>query len=547
MANIGRPPCDEGAIRSGKAGEPCVPSSGPWILTATIVGSSMAFIDGTVVNVALPALQRNLGASATDAQWIVESYALMLAALILVGGSLGDHYGRRRIFSLGVLVFAAASMICGLAQNPEQLIAARAIQGIGGAMLVPGSLSIISAAFSEEERGKAIGTWSGFSGITAALGPVLGGFLIQTVSWRAAFFINVPLAVVVLLIVARHVPESRDPDAARLDFPGAALATLGLGGIVFGLIQSSDTGFGNLPVILGLVVGAAALAAFVFVERRSREPMMPLTLFRSRNFSGANLLTLFLYAGLGGALYYFPFNLIQVQGYSATAAGSAFLPFVIITFLMSRWAGGLVTRYGAKLPLMIGPTIAAAGFILFTLPGIGGSYWTTFFPAVVFLGFGMSLVIAPLTTTALNSVAGQHSGLASGVNNAVSRTASLLSIALLGIFVFAAFSNTLDARLSKLDLPPAVVQQMGARKADLGAAQAPQGVGAATRREIKQAVDESFVAGFRSVMYIAAGLALASALISALIIEGKKAPPEQAGQTGEVDSGEAEGEATAPA
>ena len=547
MANIGRPPCDEGAISSGKGGEPCEASSGPWILAATIVGSSMAFIDGTVVNVALPALQRNLGATATDAQWIVESYALMLAALILVGGSLGDHYGRRRIFSLGVLVFAAASMICGLAQNPEQLIAARAVQGIGGAMLVPGSLSIISAAFSEQDRGKAIGTWSGFSGITAALGPVLGGFLIQTVSWRAAFFINVPLAVVVLLIVARHVPESRDPDAARLDFPGATLATLGLGGIVFGLIQSSETGFGNLPVILGLLIGAAALIAFIFVERRSREPMMPLILFRSRNFSGANLLTLFLYAGLGGALYYFPFNLIQVQGYSATAAGSAFLPFVVIVFLMSRWAGGLVTRYGAKLPLIVGPAIAAAGFILFTLPGIGGSYWTTFFPAVMVMGFGMSLVIAPLTTTALNAVEGQHSGLASGVNNAVSRTASLLSIAVLGIFVFTAFSNTLDARMAKLDLPPAVVQQMDAQKADLGAAQAPRGVDAATQREINRAVDESFVAGFRSVMFIAAGLALASALVSALIIEGKPASPERAGETEKVDSGETEGEATAPA
>ena len=512
-----------------KAVEPCEPSSGPWILAATIVGSSMAFIDGTVVNVALPALQRNLGASATDAQWIVEAYALMLAALILVGGSLGDHYGRRRIFSLGVLVFAAASAVCGLAQNPEQLIAARAVQGVGGAMLVPGSLAIISAAFSEEDRGKAIGTWSGFSGITAALGPVLGGFLIQTVSWRAAFFINVPLAVVVLLLVARHVPESRDPDAARLDFPGALLATLGLGGIVFGLIQSSETGFGNPAVIAALVAGVAALAAFVFVERRSREPMMPLGLFRSRNFSGANLLTLFLYAGLGGALYYFPFNLIQVQGYSATAAGSAFLPFVIITFLMSRWAGGLVTRYGAKLPLMIGPTIAAAGFFLFTRPGIGGSYWTTFFPAVVVMGLGMSLVIAPLTTTALNSVEGQHSGLASGVNNAVSRTASLLSIAVLGIFVFTAFSSTLDSRLSKIDLSPAVVQKMDARKVDLGAAQAPSGVDAAKKREISRAVDESFVAGFRSVMYIAAGLALASALISALIIEGKghKVEPEQ--------------------
>ncbi|HLL56906.1 MAG TPA: MFS transporter, partial [Rubrobacteraceae bacterium] len=235
MANLGRPPCDEGVILSGGLGSPCAPASGPWILGSTIIGSGMAFIDSTVTNVALPALQQDLGATAVDAQWIVESYALLLAALILVGGSLGDHYGRRRIYSLGIALFALASIACGVAQSPEQLIAARAVQGLGGALLVPGSLSIISASFEGERRGKAIGTWSGFSGITAALGPILGGYLVENISWRAAFFINVPLAVVVLYIVVRHVPESRDPDARRLDIPGAFLATLGLGGIVYGL------------------------------------------------------------------------------------------------------------------------------------------------------------------------------------------------------------------------------------------------------------------------------------------------------------------------
>ena len=521
MATL-RDPCDEGVVRSKEATAPCTPASAPWVLAATIIGSAMAFIDGTVVNVALPEIQARLGATAVDAQWIVGSYALFLAALILVGGSLGDYYGRKRIFSLGIVLFAAASVWCGLAGSPEQLIVARAVQGVGGALLVPGSLAIISASFDEDRRGRAIGTWSGFSGITAAIGPVAGGYLVENISWRAAFLINVPLAIIVLWLVFRHVPESRDPDARRLDIPGAVLTTAGLGGVVFGLIESQSNGFGDTLVLVSLALGGAALVAFVLVERRSREPMMPLSLFRSRNFSGANLLTLFLYAGLGGALYFLPFNLIQVHGYSATAAGSAFLPFIMITFVMSRWAGGLVTRYGAKLPLMIGPTIAAAGFVMYALPGTEGSYWTTFFPAVVVQGFGMALVIAPLTTTALNSVSGRHSGLASGVNNAVSRTASLLAIPVLGIFVFVAFSSGLDARVAELDLPPGALQQLEAEKVDLGGAEAPEGLDSEMAAAVERAVDEAFVAGFRVAMFVAAGLALASAVAAATMIEGKR-------------------------
>ena len=521
MANIGRPPCDEGVVRASQAVAPCTRAAAPWVLAATIIGSAMAFIDGTVVNVALPQIQQRLGATAVDAQWVVEAYALFLAALILVGGSLGDHYGRKRIFLLGIGIFTAASVACALALTPGELIAARAVQGVGGALLVPGSLAIIGASFREEDRGKAIGTWSGFSGITTAIGPVVGGYLVDSVSWRAAFLLNVPLAIAVILIAVRHVPESRDPDARRLDIPGAVLATVGLGGIVYGLIESSNAGFGSVAVIVSLLIGAIALVGFLVRERRTREPMLPLTLFRSRNFSGANLLTLLLYAGLGGALYFLPFALIQVHGYSATAAGSAFLPFVIITFLMSRWAGGLVTRYGARLPLIIGPAIAAAGFVLFAIPGSGGSYWTTFFPAIVVLGLGMSLVIAPLTTTAMNSVEGRHSGLASGVNNAVSRSAGLLAIPLLGIFVFLTFSATLDAQAMNLDLSPQARHQLEEEKVDLGAAKVPDGVSGETATRVKQAVAESFVAGFRVAMVAAAILAVASAGASALIIEGK--------------------------
>lgn len=521
MSYAARPPCDEGVIRTHKSDAPCPRASGPWVLAATIIASGMGFMDGTIVNVALPRIQSELGASAVDALWIVESYALMLAALILVGGSLGDHYGRRRVFMAGVILFTLSSVWCGLAPSPGQLIAARTAQGIGGALMIPGSLAIISASFSEEDRGKAIGTWSGFSGITAAIGPVLGGFLIDNVSWRAAFLINIPLAAIVLYICLHHVPESRDPDARGLDVPGAVLATVGLGGLVFGLIEASNRGLAD-PLVFGpLLVGVLGLAAFLWIEWRGREPMMPLTLFRSRNFSGANLLTLLLYMGLGGSLYFFPFVLIQVHGYSATAAGSAFLPFIVLTFLMSRWAGGLVTSVGPKLPLTIGPVITAVGFLLFALPGTSGSYWTTFFPAVVVMGFGMALVIAPLTTTAMNSVSGRHSGLASGVNNAVSRTASLLAVAVMGVLVFGAFSVALDGRLASLELSPRAQAAMEEQKADLGAAEAPSGVGGETAAAIERAVDESFLAGFRVAMLVAAALAVASAVAAALIIEGK--------------------------
>ena len=322
-----RPPCDEAVILAGPPAAPCDRRLGPWILAATILGSSMVFIDGTVVNVALPALQVALGATAADAQWIVESYALLLAALLLVGGALGDRYGRRRMFAIGVALFAAASVWCGLAVDVGQLITARAAQGVGGALLVPGSLSIISASFAEAERGKAIGTWAGFTAVTAAFGPVLGGWLVENASWQWVFYINIPIALIVLAIVLMRVPESRDESSSGpLDLLGALLATAGLGGLVFGLIEAGALGLGHPRVLVALVIGAASLGGFIVAEARVASPMMPLSLFRSRTFAGANLLTFLLYAALGGTLFFLPFNLIQVQGYTATAAGAAFLP-----------------------------------------------------------------------------------------------------------------------------------------------------------------------------------------------------------------------------
>lgn len=480
----------------------------------------MAFIDGTVVNVALPTLQADLNAGLADVQWVIEAYSLLLAALLLVGGSLGDHYGRRRIFVIGVAIFAAASTWCGLAGGIHQLIIARAVQGFGAALLVPGSLAIISSAFRAEERGHAIGTWSGFSAITAAIGPVLGGWLIDHVSWRAVFFINIPLAIIVIGIAIRHVPESIGSARGRLDWWGAALTTVGLGTLVFALIESSRFTFAHAVVIVSLFVSGLCFVAFLFLERRRRDPMLPMELFQSRTFTGANLLTLFLYGALGGTLFFFPMNLIQVQRYSPTQAGAALLPLILLIFLLSRWSGGLVHRYGAKSPLVIGPLIAAAGFALFIIPSLGGSYWKTFFPAVVVLGIGMAVSVAPLTTTVMNAVAQERVGVASGVNNAVSRIAGLLAIAVLGIVMLQSFNHALDARLADLNLPPAAQKSFEAERAKLAGADVSH-TPPEVRTQLREAIDRSFVDAFRCVMLIGAALAFASAIAAWTLIDAK--------------------------
>ncbi len=352
MWGILREPCDENVIRSRAARAPRSKSSGRWILAATILASSMAFIDSTVVNVALPALQTSLNATAVDVQWVIESYSLLLSAFLLIGGSLGDHYGRRRVFLIGVALFAAASCACGLAADIRQLIVARALQGLGAAFLVPGSLAIISNSFSEQERGRAIGTWSGFSAITTGIGPVIGGWLIEHVSWRAVFFINLPLAILVVLISLRHVAENSEKESTHVDWLGAILAATGLGALVYGLIESSRLGFSDRSVIVVLIAAGILVIAFLLLESHLSQPMLPLGLFRSRTFAGTNLLTFLLYAALGGTLFFLPLNLIQVQHYSPTAAGAALLPFILIMFLLSRWSGGLVAHYGPRLPLI---------------------------------------------------------------------------------------------------------------------------------------------------------------------------------------------------
>jgi EmrB/QacA subfamily drug resistance transporter len=478
----------------------------------------MAFIDSTVVNVALPAIQGSFHATVVDVQWVVESYGLFLGALILVGGSLGDLLGQRRIYVVGVAIFSVASAGCGFASNIHQLIVARCIQGIGAALLVPGSLAIISTAFDEKSRGQAIGTWSGSTAITTAIGPVLGGWLVEHASWRWAFFLNLPLAASVIAISVWRIPESRRPTAGRIDWVGAILATLGLGGLVYGFLESVNLGWTNRLVYGSLMVGFGGLITFVFVEARLPSPMVPLTLFRSQRFTGANLLTFLLYAATGIFFFLFPLNLIQVQGYSPTAAGIAILPFILLMFLLSRWAGGLVARYGSRGPLMVGPLIASIGFALFSVPTVGDSYWKSFFAAIIVLGFGMVVTVAPLTTVVMNSVSEDRAGTASGINNAVARVAAVLAIAVLGIVMVKAFSFRLDRSLAGFSLPSHIRQEVQANEIKLAGLQLPPGLDPTTNAAFNRSVSEAFVYGFRIVMSICAGLSLASAAVAWLMI-----------------------------
>lgn len=407
-------------------------AAGRWVLLATVLGSSLAFIDATVVNIALPAIGEDLGGGAAGLQWTVNGYALSLAALILLGGSLGDRFGRKRVFQVGIGWFAVASLICGVAPTIELLIGARTLQGIGGALLTPGALAILEASFVREDRARAIGAWSGLGGIGGALGPFLGGWLVEVANWRLIFLINVPLALAVMVVAGRHVPESRNAGAAReLDVAGVLTGAVGLGGLTYGFTAWPANGPGSTQVLVPLLLGAAGLTAFVLVERRSRHPMLPLDIFGTKAFTGANLVTFLVYAANGGVFFLTVLNLQVVAGFSPLAGGIALLPVTVLMLLLSARAGALGQRIGPRIPMTVGPLVCAAALLWMSRIGAGASYWTDVLPPVIVFGLGLSLLVAPLTATALGALDDAHAGIASGVNNAVARAAGLLSVAVL--------------------------------------------------------------------------------------------------------------------
>ncbi len=505
---------------------PVPESQEKWVLLTTIMASSMAFIGASALNLAQDAIQTGLNATLADLLWVINAYALMLAALLLIGGSLGDHFGRKRVFLFGVALFTGASIACGLAPTVDSLIAFRAVQGIGGALLVPGSLAILSATVQPERRGRNIGLWSTFGALFQVIGPILGGVLASTGLWRGVFFINVPIALVVFY-AAQRVPETFDEDAKgqALDYIGAVLATLGLAALTYGFLQGDARGWGD-PLIPGtLFGGAAALVAFIAWEGYTDHPMMPLKLFQSRTFAGTNMLTLFLYGALAGLLTFLPLNLIQVQDYDETIAGLTLLPLTFLLAGMSRWAGAWMDRVGARLPLTIGPIITGFGFFAFALPGVTdgpSDYWTTFFPAIMLVGIGMGITVAPLTTAVMSSAPSSQSGVASGINNAVSRTAGVLAVAVMGAIALVSFREALMVELDNLRLPDNAVVALEDRAEDLGRTSA-EGLdlSAAQEAAVREDVRESFATTWRVLAIFAGALTWLSALMGYLIIRNE--------------------------
>jgi EmrB/QacA subfamily drug resistance transporter len=405
--------------------------AGRWVVAATVLGSGIAALDGTVVGIALPAIGRDFHVGVASLQWVVNGYTLTLAGLLLLGGSLGDRFGRRRMFTAGTIWFALASLLCGLAPNADVLVAARGLQGVGAALLTPGSLAILQASFAEGDRSKAIGAWSGLGGIATAIGPFLGGWLISAVSWRLVFFINLPLAAVVVFIAGRHVPESADPSAGRIDGTGAAAITATLVGLTYGLIEGPARGWTDPTVVTGLVASVVLLAVFVYVERRRSSPLLPLDIFRSKQFTAANAVTFIVYAALSGVLFLLPVVLQISSGYSPLLAGSALLPVTAIMLAFSSYSGALAARIGPRPQMTIGPFVIAAGLVMLVRVGTNGSYLTHVLPAMLVFGLGLAINVAPLTATVLAAVPAEHAGVASAVNNDVARTGGLIAVAIL--------------------------------------------------------------------------------------------------------------------
>lgn len=501
--------------------------TGRWVMASVIMASAMAFIDGTALNVVLPSLQRDLSASGADLFWILNAYLLMLAALILVGGSLGDRLGRKKVFMTGILVFIIGSTACGFAPSVGYLIAFRIIQGIGGALMIPGSLSLLSSSIDEKERGKAIGTWSAITTVVTIGGPVIGGALADAGLWRYIFFINVPIGLAALIILQRHVKESRgEAGDPTLDFPGVFTIALGLACLTFGFLRIPALGFNNWLIYLTLGSGLLLLVAFIIIEGKSKHPMMPLHLFSNISFSGANLLTFFLYAGLGAGMLFLSLNMVQAQGYSQLESGLTFLPFTVLMISIARPAGSLADKIGPRLLLIAGPATAGIGLLVLSFVGEtrgAKDYWTTFFPGIVIFALGMSFTVAPLTTTVMKSVSDEFSGTASGVNNAVSRIASVFANAIFGALAVLFFSSALQKTLPpNLKADQTVLHQA----ANLGNAKPPSSLTGDDRTTVEHAYRSAFIDAYTQIMRCAAALAFLGAAMAVFFIHNPQTPPK---------------------
>jgi len=500
-------------------------AEGKWIMVSAILASAMAFIDGTALNVVLPSLQKSLNATGADLFWLLNAYLLMLASLILVGGSLGDKLGRKKIFMLGILVFILGSTACGFAPTVFLLIIFRIIQGVGGALMIPGSLSLITSSINEKERGKAIGTWSAITTVVTMGGPILGGTLADAGLWRYIFFINVPIGIVALIILWFKVNESRSEDADKaVDIIGAITIALSLAMLTFGFLRIPALGFKSPQVYLTLFGGIILLVTFIFIEKKSKHPMMPLYLFSNPLFTGVNLLTFFLYAGLGAGVLFLSLNLVQAQGYSQLQSGLTFLPFTVLMITIARYAGTLADKYGPRLLLIIGPATAGTGLLLlsFVKQTAGPSqYWTTFFPGIIVFGLGMSFTVAPLTATVMTSVSDHLSGTASGVNNALTRISNVFANAIFGALAALLFAGSLQNQLQTIRLDAKVKQSVIKEAVNLGNASVPKEVEPEYKTTIIKSYRESFITAYSGIMKISAGLGFLGALTAAIFIRTK--------------------------
>ena len=497
-------------------------AEGKWIMVSTILASAMAFIDSTALNVVLPALQKSLNASGADLFWLLNAYLLMLASLILIGGSLGDKLGRKKIFMIGIFIFIAGSAACGFAPNVEFLIAFRIIQGIGGALMIPGSLSIISSSINKKERGKAIGTWSAFTTVVTMGGPILGGALADAGLWRYIFFINVPIGIAALIMLAFRVKETVDDNKDHaLDFSGAITIALALAAITFGFLRMPALGFNNWQVYTSLIAGVALLIIFLMIEKKSKHPMMPLQLFANKTFSGANLLTFFLYAGLGAGMLFLSLNLVQAQGYTQLQSGLTFLPFTVLMISIARFAGNLADKHGPRFLLIAGPAVAGVGLLLLSFvqqTNDAKDYWSTFFPGIIVFGLGMSFTVAPLTAAVMGSADNNLSGAASGVNNAMTRIANVFANAIFGALAVIFFSNALLSNLQHIQLPSNIKQTVIAQVANLGDAKVPGNIANNIKSSVEKFYREGFISSYQKIMRICALLAFCGALMSFLFI-----------------------------